>query len=387
MRKLFLLLVCIWFSAVAYAQTASELFAQAKAQTDPAKQIKILTKVIAQSPKMTNAYHYRGDAYRKLGRYRQAETDYTKTIHLAPKDPFRYYARALLYMDMGRYSAAEADLTRAIKLKPAYWNFYLSRAQSASKQGKYDSAVKDYKTYLRHRKKNNAVSMELAEAYFGAYKYNDAEKELNALLKKEPDNPKIFWLLGRIKQNRDALDEAVSYYSKAIHRDEAYAPAYRYRALAFKDMGDAQAAVEDYTRLLELQPDAQIYNRRGVVYEENKEFEKAAADYTRAIELNPKWSIPYNNRGFAKMNLGDWKAAREDLETAIKLEPSAPTAYINLAGVYWLSKKDKKNTYQNLELAMKHNFKDFEALYDEDRKGWMFKGINKTAEFRAIMYR
>lgn len=387
MRKLLFCIGCLCMASAAFAQTSSQLLAQAKLQTDPAKQIKLLTKAVSLSPKMTNAYHYRGDVYRNLGRFRQAEADYTKTIRLAPKDAFRYYARALLYMDMGRYSAAEADLTRAVKLKPAYWNFYLARAQSELKQAKYDQSVQDFKTYLRHRKKTNAVALDLAEAYFGAYKYKDAEKELTALLKKEPDNPKTFWLLGRIKQNRGELDEAVSYYSKAIHRDGRYAAAYRYRALAFKDMGDVQAALDDYTRLLEFQPDAQIYNRRGVVYEENKEFEKASADYTRAIELNPKWSIPYNNRGFAKMNLGDWKGAKEDLETAVSLEPSAPTPYINLAGVYWLSKKDKKNTYRNLELAMKYNFKDFDSLYDEDRKGWMFKGINRSAEFRAIMYR
>lgn len=387
MRKLFFVIIGLCISVCVYGQTAAELVSQAKLQPDASKQIKLLSKAITLSPNMTNAYHLRADAYRNLGRHQLAQADYTKTIRLAPKDPFRYYARALLYMDMGRYSAAEADLTQAIKLKPTYWNFYLARAQNAAKQAKYDGAVQDYKTYLEHHKKTNDLSLALAEAYFGAYKYKDAEKELNALLKKEPNNPNVFWLLGRIKQNRGNLDEAVSYYSKAINRDDSYAGAYRYRALAFKDMGDTQAALADYTRLLSFQPDEQIYNRRGIVYEENKDFNNAVADYTRAIELNPKWSLPYNNRGFAKMNLGDWAGAKEDLETAIKLEPAFPTAYINLAGVYWLSKKDKKNTYQNLELAMKYNFKDFDALYDEDKKGWMFKGINKTAEFRAIMYR
>lgn len=387
MRKLFLLLICVLLGAAAQAQTAAQLFAQAKTQTDPAKQVKLLNKVISKSARMTNAYHYRGDAYRKQGRFRQAVADYTKTIELAPKDPFRYYARALAYMDMGRYSSAEADLTKAVSLKPAYWNFYLSRAQSNLKQNKYDAAVRDFKKYLQHRKKTDSVSLDLAEAYFGAYKYAEAQKELQRLLARGSENPKIYLLLGRIKNNQGASDEAISFYSKAINREDDYALAYRYRAAAFKEIGDADAALEDYTRLLELQPDAISYNRRGLVYEDISRFKEAAADYSKAIELNPKWPIAYNNRGFAKMHLKDWKGAQEDLETAIRLDGSMPTPYINLAGVYWLNKKDKKNTYQNLEKAIKRNFKDFDSLYDEDQKGWMFKGINKTAEFRAIMYK
>ena len=183
------------------------------------------------------------------------------------------------------------------------------------------------------------------------------------------------------------MDEAISSYSKALHRQDNYAPAYRYRAAAFKDIGDLEASLEDYTKLIALQPEASYYNRRGLIYEELKQFKSAAADYSKAIELNPKWAIPYNNRGFVKMNLKNWAGAKSDLETAIKLDGSSPTPYVNLAGVHWLWKKDRKKAYQNLDKAMRRNFKKFESLYDEEQKGWMFKGLNKTQEFRALMYR
>ena len=223
--------------------------------------------------------------------------------------------------------------------------------------------------------------------YLGAYRYEEAIKQLKQLRLAGDDSADLHFWTGRIYSGQNRLDEAVSAYSKAINRDASYAQAYRYRASAFKDMGDKPAALEDYTVLLKLQPEAIFYNRRGLVYEEMKKFKEAAADYTRAIELMPKWAIPYNNRGFAKMNLKDWKGAKEDLETAIKLDGASPTPYVNLAGVYWLSRKDRKNTYDNLDKAVRRNFKNFESLYDEDQKGWMFKNINKTAEFRAVLYK
>lgn len=386
MRKLLFGLLFFFTASAVWAQTAAQLFAQAKAEHDPQTQIKLLNKVVAKAPKMADAYHYRGDAYRSLGRHKLAVDDYTRTISLRPKDPFRYYARALVYADMGRNAQAVSDLTRAISLKPSYRNFYLARARAHQALSKYDAAVADYKKYLGKRKISSSLALEVAPVYVLSYRYADAERLLDAAAQKE-DGAVLHYWRGRVFSGQGRLDEAVSSYTKALHRDENYAQAYRYRAGAFKDMGDFPSALDDFTKLISLQPEASYYNRRGLVYEEMGKFKEAAADYTSAIDLNPKWAIPYNNRGFAKMHLKDWDGAKTDLQTAIKLDAMAPTPYINLAGVYWLGKKDRKNAYQNVDKALRLNFKNIESLFDEGQKGWMFKGLNRTAEFRALLYK
>ena len=387
MRTLAIFLFCFLCMPYAYAQTAAQLFAQAKTEPDPATQIKLLTRVVNKAPKMADAFHYRGDAYRSLGRNKQAVDDYTRTIELRPKDPFRYYARALVYMDMGRNAQAVSDLTRAISLKPAYRNFYLARARANAALNKYDAAIADYKKYLGKRRTTAALALEIAPIYVKSYRYADAQRLLDTAVKHGEDGADVHYWQGRVFSGQGRADEAVSAYSKAIHRDGTYAQAYRYRAGAFKDMADYPAALEDFTKLIELQPEAAYYNRRGLTYEEMGQFKKAAEDYAKAIELHPTWAIPYNNRGFAKLHLKDWAGAKADLETAIKLDSAAPTPYINLAGVYWLSKKDRKNAYQNVDKALRLNFRNIESLFDEDQKGWMFKGLNQTAEFRALLYK
>ena len=84
------------------------------------------------------------------------------------------------------------------------------------------------------------------------------------------------------------------------------------------------------------------------------------------------------------MKLKNFKEAKKDLDTSLKLAPKAPTTLINTAGYYWTAKKDKKNMYANLQAAMKNNFKDFDSLYDDNQKGWLFKNINETLEFRSF---
>ena len=101
--------------------------------------------------------------------------------------------------------------------------------------------------------------------YLAAYRYSAAEDLIAAQQAAGNDSADLHYWQGRIFSGQGRLDEAVSAYSKAINRDEAYASAYRYRASAFKDMGDFEASLADYTVLLKLQPEAIFFNRRGLV--------------------------------------------------------------------------------------------------------------------------
>lgn len=388
MKKYTLLLaVLVTFACGLEAQSVSALISQARKEKSPAEKIKLLTQAVEKAPRSAAALHNRADVYREQGELPAALQDYTKALQLTPKDPFRYYARALAYLDAEEYTLAAADLTRAIALKKDYAPFYLYRAEAHMALEKYANAIADYQKYLSKNKKTPQIALSLAEAYIKTYKYPQAQEELNFVQQQDADSAQAYFWQGRILHNQDKLDEAVSAYSKAINRNPTFVAAYRYRANAFKDMGELEASAQDYTQLLELMPDAVFYNRRGLVYEELQAWDKAQADYTKAIELSPKWPIAYNNRGYVYLKQKKYAQAKADFETAIKLDNSLPTPYINLAGLSWLQKKDRRATYRYLDKALKRNFRDFESLYDDYQKGWMFDGINNTSEFRAVMYK
>lgn len=370
-----------------WGQTSKQLVAQAKKTPQVQERLTLLNQAILLDPKNADAYHNRADVELGSGQYDRAISDYTRAITLRPKDPFRYYARALAYLDADKTSPAIADLTKAISLKSSYANFYLARARAYLKAEKYESARLDFVKYRRLEKGTIQVWGEMLPAYVLSSHFEEAEQIAQNAISQGEDGVELHYWLGRALLGNGDLDEAVSHFSKAINRDDSYAAAYRYRANAFKDMGELEACVEDYTHLVALQPEALFYNRRGLVYEELGDYEKALADYTQALTLSPKWSIPYNNRGYVNMRLKKWSQAKQDLETAINLDSSAPTPYVNLAGTYWSWKKDRKHAYQNLDKAVRRGFKDFASLYDEKQKGWMFKGLNHTSEFRALMYR
>lgn len=386
LRKIQGIFICLVGAVCVYGQTAKQLVQQAKKTTQEKQRLILLNQAILLDPRCADAYHNRADMRLAAKQYEAALADYTRVISLRPRDPFRYYARALAYLASDKPLPAIADLTKAISLKPSYADFYLARGRAYLKAEKYESARLDFVKYRRFREPAAAVLVAMLPAYVSSGHYDEAQQMARQALARGEDGPEVHYWLGRALLGEEDLDEAVSHFSKAINRDETYAAAYRYRANAFKEMGELEACVEDYTRLVALQPEAIFYNRRGLIYEELGKYDLATADYTQALELSPKWSIPYNNRGYVNMRLKNWAQAKKDLETAISLDGSVPTPYVNLAGVYWSWKKDRKRAYQNLDKALRRGFKDVASLYDETQKGWMFKGLNHTTEFRALMY-
>ncbi|MBK7987037.1 MAG: tetratricopeptide repeat protein [Ignavibacteria bacterium] len=103
----------------------------------------------------------------------------------------------------------------------------------------------------------------------------------------------------------------------------------------FALLGDNYAAIADYTKAIELNPQfAAAYTNRGYAKNNLGDKEGAIADYTKAIELNPQDASSYLNRGYAKSRLGDTKGAIFDFTKAIEFNPQFAEAYYNRAIVY-----------------------------------------------------
>ena len=64
-------------------------------------------------------------------------------------------------------------------------------------------------------------------------------------------------------------------------------------------------------------------------HQEEHDFVAAIEYYSKAIELDPKYSMAYNNRGWARHDSGDLEGAMADAQKAIALDPINHYAYVN----------------------------------------------------------
>jgi tetratricopeptide (TPR) repeat protein len=96
--------------------------------------------------------------------------------------------------------------------------------------------------------------------------------------------------------------------------------------------GKLDAAIEEYTRVLEFDPNLYIaYYNRGRALWRKGERERAKEDMTRAINLEPGVAITYICRGDIFYDQGDLGSARKDYRKALELAPSNPTAMERIA--------------------------------------------------------
>ncbi|HXJ02835.1 MAG TPA: FkbM family methyltransferase, partial [Micropepsaceae bacterium] len=84
-----------------------------------------------------------------------------------------------------------------------------------------------------------------------------------------------------------------------------------------------------YRRVLEAQPNAEIFNNRAAALQELKRPEEALESYDRAIALKPDYADAFNNRGTVLKDLGRLDEALASYERAIALNPRHAEAFYN----------------------------------------------------------
>ena len=93
--------------------------------------------------------------------------------------------------------------------------------------------------------------------------------------------------------------------------------------------GSLSTSYRPTATLAEALATAEEYFKWGSAYADKGEFDKAIADYTRAIELAPNAADVYYNRGSAYHEKGKYDRAIDDYIKAISLDPNLAMAYYN----------------------------------------------------------
>ncbi|MDQ7825931.1 MAG: tetratricopeptide repeat protein [Candidatus Eremiobacteraeota bacterium] len=108
------------------------------------------------------------------------------------------------------------------------------------------------------------------------------------------------------------------------------AEAYYRRALENMDLKDYHAAIENYSKTIELKPShGKAWYNRGVARDLLGEYAGAASDYTECIRLGRDFAEAWYNRAFDRYRLGDYRASEEDFSAFLALRVDYAPAWYN----------------------------------------------------------
>lgn len=211
---------------------------------------------IAIDPDFPDYYLDRGNVRYAAGEVEGALADYETAMRLSPPLPEAYYNRAELRIEQGELEGALADLDHVLELDPGYLDAYINRAG------------------LR-------VAAGLNE---------EARADVTAGLAIDPDNAHLWSVLGQLEAADGRHAEAAAAFEKALAADPGLSAAWANRGIWRYESGDAEGAVADLTRAIELASDGERaalhYNRATALRALGRE-EEARADLRQAHDLAP----------------------------------------------------------------------------------------------------
>lgn len=213
---------------------------------------------------------------------RGAASDFIRVLSKQfPNDPDVLFILVHAYSDLSTRTAQDLGRT-----SPQSVAAHKLNAEALEMQGKWDEAQREYETILE--KEPNAVGIHylLGRSYLSrpdadAKSLERAKQEFTKELEVDPKNAGAHYVLGQIASKNEAWDEAIDQFSQAAKLDPNFAEAYLgwgYSLLALKKYEDAIAPLRRAEALTPGNPAAHYalataLSRSGHKEEAEKEFE------------------------------------------------------------------------------------------------------------------
>jgi tetratricopeptide (TPR) repeat protein len=212
------------------------------------------------------------------------------------------------------------------------------------------------------------AQLELALNYNQLKDVDEAEKLINAVIERNPDDFTAVSMLGGIYAQYDRFADAAALYDRAIARisnpsKDDWNLFYR-RGIAFERTKQWEKAEADFKKALELSPDEpDVLNYLGYSWVDmGINLDEGLAMIRKAVELRPNAGFIIDSLGWAYYRLGKYEEAVEQLERALQLMPTDPVVNDHLGDAYWQVGRRLEATFQ-----WKHALSDKPSDVDREK--------------------
>lgn len=244
----------------------------------------------------------------------------------------------------------------------------------------YEKAQKNLEMVLKIQPDNFNCIKYLGRACYINKKYNEAKKYYDDAEKLDPTDPELLCFIAELKAFGQDDKGALETYNQVIYEKENYAMAYLDRGLLKYKLKQYSYAIKDIEQGLKLYKyqriDDDVYTKLSQAKFETGDYKGAVKVFDTLVGRDPKNEFALTYRGAAKIELNDFSGAIADLESAIKVNSKSYVAY-NFRGTAKAGLKQYLEALKDFDQAIKIKF-DYPSTYvnraavkmaSKDRKG------------------
>lgn len=253
----------------------------------------------------------------------------------------------------GDYEKAASSFAEAIAANPNRAEYYINYGLSLIALGKYDNALKQLeqayidKDMLVIRENNKRILRGKGIAYYNQLNYVKAIEEFKMAL--EIDvlselNMDILYYMAESFYMVGSYNEAVDAYTKILDKDKKSLIAYSKRANCYRILGDFEKSLEDYNKLIKLEPNNyNHYFGKFYLMSENKDEAGALEVLVKAEAITPNSKEDEYNIAKLHFYKGDFETAISELSESYS--NGFMEAYYYIGEIYRLKKDYGKAIY------------------------------------------
>jgi tetratricopeptide (TPR) repeat protein len=333
-------------------------------QGKDADAISLFQQAIGNDPPYAPAYLSYGMLLEKRGSPAEAEQQFRSAIKVDSSYADAFSALGMLQRHNGRSAEAVETLRHALALEPDSAQNHLNLGLVLEDVVDRPNAFQEFSEAARLDPSLPAAHYNLGRFFFESGKYDDAERELQTALRLQPDNAGAFFYLGATAAQQGQLERSTDLLKKAVVLQPDNADAQYLLAKNLEHSGDGAGAIQHWKAAVEVRPDfsqalyslakalnkvhdpdAKKYQDRFDALLKNEQiadrvtelgnvalqsadaqkWPQALAQMNEAIELCggcPQSAHLHKNLGLFYVRMGKNTEAKQELQTALRLEPN-----------------------------------------------------------------
>lgn len=294
--------------------------------------IRNISAKINEDPSNAKLYYDRAMIFYNQVKYKDASWDFkTATVFDSSNAVYHYrYADALLHLDTVNSLEILLSLRKSIALQPKFSEAEITLAKFLIARQEYKEAESILKVLSAREPALDAPYILLAISRKEQKDTSGALAWLEKGLSYNPDNIDAVLQIAGLYRDKDPK-LAVQYYDRALKTNDLNYEALYEKALLLQKQERYADAITLYDKVILVNPGHRLsYYNSAFIYALFKEYDKAMEKLNKLLDQDGNFAKAYALRGEIHAMKGNKKAARDDYQTALDLDPKNEMALSGL---------------------------------------------------------
>jgi tetratricopeptide (TPR) repeat protein len=278
-------------------------------------------------------------AYFQAGKTTEALTTAGELSATHKQDVQLHFTLGVLLATAKQYKSAQLELEQANALKPETLEILYNLGQ-AYLRGHEDAKAELALNRALKLKPDSAETLYLlAQVYSEQSRPSDALDLLVRAHKLAPQNTDVIFLMARVSMTQNYFEDAIPLLESGLKIEPERADLRAALGESYFMAGKTEKAIEEFQKLIELDPSARSYAFMGLSYRHLGRFDEARKYFEQGLKRDPHNTSCLFNIGYIDERQGNYAQAEKSFQQVLQTNPDFPEALMELAN---LRVKDKK---------------------------------------------